>query len=146
LPQPNPPVLPLFNKVPVYRGPAYQATTSPIIIIDDESIANEFCFDTFAYKITGVVYNNLTGNLPFMSLEGSICFFVLYHYKKILATQIANLDDKSIFEAYKAHFKMVEAKGFKPKVIVIDDQATKYIKKFLTKNKCILQLVEPHNH
>jgi hypothetical protein len=29
---------------------------------------------------------------------------------------------------------------------VMDNQATKYIKKFLTKKECDLQLVEPHNH
>jgi len=74
--------------------------------------------------------------------------FVLYHYKTnaILATPITNLDDKSMFEAYKANFEMLEAKGYKPKVNVMDNQATKYIKKFLTKNGCKLQLVEPHNH
>ena len=62
-------------------------------------------------------------------------FFVLYHYEtnSILATPITNLDDKSIFEAYKANFEMLEAKGYKPKVTVMDNQATKHIKKFLTK-------------
>ena len=83
-----------------------------------------------------------------MSLDGSVCFFVLYHYKtnSILATPITNLDDKSIFTAYKANFEMLEAKGYKPKVNVMDNQATEYIKKFLTKKGCQLQLVEPHNH
>ncbi len=28
----------------------------------------------------------------------------------------------------------------------MDNQATKYIKQFLDKNNCKLQLVEPHNH
>jgi hypothetical protein len=37
-------------------------------------------------------------------------------------------------------------KGFKSKLNVMDNQATKHIKKFLTKNECKLQLVEPHNH
>ena len=41
---------------------------------------------------------------------------------------------------------MLEAKGYKPKVNVMDNQATKYIKKFLTEKGCHLQLVEPHNH
>jgi hypothetical protein len=29
---------------------------------------------------------------------------------------------------------------------VMDNQATKFIKKFLTKKECNLQVVEPHNH
>ena len=63
-----------------------------------------------------------------------------------MSTPITNLDDKSIFDTYKANFEMLEAKGYKPKVNVMDNQATKYIKKFLTEKGCHLQLVEPHNH
>jgi hypothetical protein len=83
-----------------------------------------------------------------MSLGGSICFLVLYHYKSncILGTPIAGLDDKSIFEAYKTRFKELKSKGFKPKLNMMDNQATKHIKRFLTKNECKHQLVEPHNH
>jgi hypothetical protein len=47
--------------------------------VEDESIANVFCFGTFADKMTGVVYNDCTGNFPFMSLDGYVCFFVMYH-------------------------------------------------------------------
>jgi hypothetical protein len=41
---------------------------------------------------------------------------------------------------------MLEERGYKPKVNVMDNQATKYIKQFLTKKECKLLLVEPHNH
>jgi hypothetical protein len=71
-----------------------------------------------------------------MSIDGSVCFFVLYHYETntILVKPIANVNNRSIFEAYKEVFKTLEAKGYKPKMNVMDNQATKYIKKFLTKN------------
>ena len=145
-------ILPIFDEPPPYNGPAYSATNPTIIEDDqadfDQSIANIFCFGAFADKVSGVVYNDLTGNFPFMSLDGSVCFFVLYHYETnaILATPIAGLDDKSIFNAYKTHFEMLTLKGYKPKVNAMDNQATKFIKKFLTDNECKLQLVEPHNH
>jgi hypothetical protein len=64
----------------------------------------------------------------------------------ILTTPIANMDDKSIFEAFETKFNMLEEKGYKPKVNVMDNQATKYIKQFLTQKPCKLQLVKPHNH
>ena len=67
------------------------------------------------------------------------------YLSEILATLITSLDDKSIFEAYKLRFDKLPAKGFKPKLNVMDSQATKYIKQFLTKKECKLQLVEPHN-
>jgi hypothetical protein len=59
---------------------------------------------------------------------------------------IAGLDDIRIFNAYKKQYEELAAKGFKPKLNVMDNQATKHIKKILTNNKCKLQLVEPHNH
>ena len=83
-----------------------------------------------------------------MSFDGSVCFFVLFHHESnaILITPIAGLDHVSIFNAYKKYFKDLTAKGFKPKLNVMDNQATKHIKKFLTKSDCGLQVVEPHNH
>ncbi len=47
-----------------------------------------------------------------------------------------------IFNAYKMQFT---SKGFKPKINIMDNQATKHIKAFLTEQQCMLQLVEPHN-
>ena len=83
-----------------------------------------------------------------MSLDGSVCFFVLYHYESncILPAPIAGLDNVSIFNAYKMQFEELAVKGFTPKLNVMDNQATKHVKKFLTENECKLQLVEPHNH
>jgi hypothetical protein len=83
-----------------------------------------------------------------MSFDGSVCFFVLYHYETnaILAKPIKGLDDVSIFTAYKAYFEELTRKGFKPQLNIMDNQATKHIKKFLTENECALQVVEPHNH
>ncbi len=125
-------------------------TQQPNLIgnIEDKSVANMFCFGEFADKNSGIVYYDLTGSFPFMSLDGSICFLVLYHYESncILGTPIAGLDDKSIFEAYKLRFEELKSKGFKPKLNRMDNQATKHIKKFLTKNECKHQLVEAHNH
>jgi hypothetical protein len=126
------------------------ATNLPNLIgeDEDESIANMFCFDAFANKNSGIVYHDLTGSFPFMSYNGSIYFFILYHYESnaILGTPIAGIDNISIFEVYKKQFKNLVDKGFKPKLNVLDNQAMKHIKKILNENECKLQLVEPHNH
>jgi hypothetical protein len=73
--------LPIFVEPMPYNGPAYNARREVNYIPDDKSIANVFCFGAFADKVSGVVYNDLTGNFPFMSIDGSVCFFVLYHYE-----------------------------------------------------------------
>ncbi len=145
IPQIAPPVLPLF--VPNVIQDKHMG---PNVIADDgnESIANIFCFGAFADKTSGIVYHDLTVSFPFMSFDGSLCFFVLYHYESnaILTTPITGLNDVSIFNAYKTYFDVLTAKGFKPKLNIMDNQATKHIKKILTENDCKLQVVEPHNH
>ncbi len=94
------------------------------------------------------MYNDLTGNFPFMSLDGSVCFLVMYHYEAnaIFAIPIVGLDDVTIFKAYKKKFDKLTTKGLRVKLNIMDNQATKHIKKFLTKEQCKLQLVELHNH
>ncbi len=71
----------------------------------------------------------------------------MYHYKTntILATPVASLDDKSIFKAYNMQFDNHTSKGYKPKINIMDNQATKHIKAFLTEQQCQLQFVKPHN-
>jgi hypothetical protein len=129
--------------------PPMHNTTSPNVIEDDcdGSMANVFCFGAFADKNTGVMYHDMTGLFPFMSLDGYICYLIMYHYESnsILATPIDSMDDMSIFEAYKKNFDMLERKGFKVKLNVMDNQATKNIMKFLDEKGCKVQLVEPHN-
>jgi len=72
-PQAAPHVLPLFVEPLPYNGPAYNARREVHKIPDnDELIANVFCFGAFADKVSGVVYNDLTGNFPFMSIDGSV--------------------------------------------------------------------------
>ena len=95
----------VVHEVLVYPGQALDNTAGTALIGEDDnkSIANVFCFGAFADRTSDIVYHNLTGSSPFMSYNGSVCFFILYHYKSnsILATAIAGLDNVSIFQAYK---------------------------------------------
>ena len=88
------PALPLFQEPQAYPGPVCDAmhgnasSNSSIhptanIIKDNNSPckANLFCFAAFADKHTETLYNNLTGSFPFQSLEGNVCFLVVYHYE-----------------------------------------------------------------
>ncbi len=61
-------------------------------------------------------------------------------------TSITGFKDISIFNTYKEEFLMLMSKAFKPKLNIMDNQATKHIKAFLIKNDCKLHLVELHNH
>jgi hypothetical protein len=89
-------------------------------------IANVFCFGAFADCHSGIVYNDITGNFPFMSFNGSMCYLVMYHYKlnAIFATSITGVDDVSIFNACKLNFDELTQKGYKPKLNLMDNQVT----------------------
>ena len=164
IPQINVPIIPLGQEIRAYLRAAYGRQQDPhmmemnevpvqrpnLIGMDDNdaTIANVFCFGASADKTNSIIYNDLTGSFPFVSLDGSMCFFVLYHYESncILATLIKGMDDKTIFEACKKYFEELTSKGFKPKLNVMDNQAIKHINQYLSENECKLQLVEPHNH
>jgi hypothetical protein len=72
----------------------------------------------------------------------------VYHYEPnaILALPISGFSDDVIFQAYKAIYEMIELKGFVIRFNIMDNQASKVIKKFLTPKQCELMLVEPNNH
>ncbi len=72
----------------------------------------------------------------------------MYHYKTnaIFAMSIPGLDLHSILDAYKKNFEFLVSKGYTPKINVMDNQATKAIKSYLTPKQCCLQLIKPGNH
>jgi hypothetical protein len=133
---------PVFQAGPLKHG--------PLVIAEDNksSVGFFFCFAAFADKRTGVMYNDLTGSFPYMSLEGNVCYLIIYHYEfnAILGLPISGFDDNTVFAAYKTQFEFLESKGYKIKINVMGNQCTKQIKKFLTDKDCELMLVEPHNH
>ena len=69
----------------------------------------------------------------------------MYHYKTsaIFATPIPSLDSECILAAYKKNFEYLVGKGYKPKINIMDNQATKAIKLYLTPQECKLRLAEP---
>jgi hypothetical protein len=52
----------------------------------------------------------------------------------------------SFFAAYQKQYNLLKSKGYKIRLNVMDNQATKVIKKFLDDQQCNLFLVKPHNH
>ncbi len=120
---------PLVNDDMLDKRPNYIADK------DNSTDSNIFCFGAFADKRSGIIYNDLAGTFPCMSLQGNVCFLVVYHYESnaILALPIPSLNDDTIFAAYKIQFKFLESKGHKIKLNVMDNQCTRQIKKFSPK-------------
>jgi hypothetical protein len=57
-----------------------------------------------------------------MSLKGNLCILIVYHYESnaILASPIANCADETILAAYRQQFELLESKGHKIKLYVMD--------------------------
>jgi hypothetical protein len=93
VPEIAPLVLPVFDAPCPFHNPTYSAHHNAHVIPNNKSIANIFCYGAFADEISGVVYNDLTGNFQFMSIDESVCFFIIYHYKTnaILVNQLPTL-------------------------------------------------------
>ena len=98
---------PSIQAGPSNHGPAF------IIEDDDSSAGNIFCFAAFADKRTGVLYNDLTGSFPYMSLEGNVCYLIVYHYESnaILGLPISGFNDNTVFAAYKKSSNFWKAKA-----------------------------------
>jgi hypothetical protein len=92
--------------------------------------------------------NDYTGNFTFMSLYSNVCFFIMYHCKTntIFATLIPGLDSKNILHAYIKIFEYLASKGYTPRINIMDNQAKKAIKSYLTPQQCSLQLIKPGKH
>jgi hypothetical protein len=119
-----------------------------IIESDNDADTNVFIFGVFADKQMVTLYSDLTGTFPFMSLEGNVWFLIVYHYKSnaIWALPIANFADETILAAFQQQFELLESQGHKIKLNVMNNQASRAIKKYLTKQQCNDLLVEPNNH
>jgi hypothetical protein len=107
-----------------------------------------FVFAAFADKQKGTLYSDLTSTFPFMSLEGNVCFLVVYHYETnaIMAVPIANFTNDAILKAFCQQFELLKSKGHKIRLNVMDNQACTVVKKYLTTKETKNMLVEPNNH
>jgi hypothetical protein len=119
-----------------------------VIESDDNSNGNVFVFVAFADKQNGTLYFDLTGTFLFMSLEGNVCFLVVYHYETnaIMVVPIANFTNDTVLKAYRQQFKLLKSKGHKIRLNVMDNQACTVVKKYLTMKECKNMLVESNNH
>ena len=86
---------PLIQAGPFNHGPAV------LVEDDNSSVGNIFCFAAFADNRTGVLSSDLTGSFPYMSLEGNVCYLIVYHYESnaILGLPISRFDDNTVFAA-----------------------------------------------
>jgi hypothetical protein len=97
----------------------------------------------------GKIYTDLTGNFPAQSSKGNNVLMVCYSYDANYIRPIA-MKSKSGAEWVRAFgivFDEMKAKGFKPKLQTMDNEASAALKNHFTKKEMnTYQLIPTHCH
>jgi hypothetical protein len=115
-----------------------------------EEIATHECFANVIELAspTEKSYSDLTGRFPVHSVEGNLYVLVLYIYgtNAIVIELLKSRNDASQLKAYERILQRIPD-NLKPKLHMMDNEASKAIKEFLVKvNHMEYQLVPPHTH
>ena len=69
-----------------------------------------------------------------------------YTLNALLVRPTKDLESATIIEAFDSIFTELKTKGFKPQLIITDNQAVAALKDYLATEHCEWQFVEPNNH
>jgi hypothetical protein len=96
----------------------------------------------------GQLYMDLTGKFPVRSSKGNSYVIVCYVYdcKYVKVVPMKSRSASEWFKAYYYIHQELTAKGFKPKLQTLDNEASVALKHFFTANEVEYQLVPPHHH
>ena len=74
--------------------------------------------------------------------------FVLYDWttNAILSELVGNRKSEMLVRIFKEKIDYLTKRGFEPKFNIMDNVASKAVRKYLEDEDIGLQLVEPHNH
>lgn len=107
---------------------------------------HETYYDVF--QPTGQVYTDQTGRFPAISARGNQYVMVLYDYDSnaILTEPMSSCHEHELVRAYTKLHTLLTARGLKPLLQKLDNEAPKGLKKFMTAQNVDFQLVPPHVH
>jgi hypothetical protein len=96
----------------------------------------------------GQIYTDQTGIFPVVSSKGNNYIMVLYDYDSnaILAQPIKNRTAPGLLKAFQFMEQELVAKGLKPKLMNLDNEASKLLKDYLYQQDITFQLVPPYSH
>jgi hypothetical protein len=105
----------------------------------------------FVYAATidaGQIYTDQTGRFPVVSSKGNKYIMILYHYDSnaILAQPIKDRTAPELFKAFQVMEQEVVARGLKPKLMKLDNEASKLLKTYLHQQDITFQWVPPYSH
>jgi hypothetical protein len=105
----------------------------------------------FAYAANidaGQIYNDQTGRFPVISSKGNTYIMILYDYDSnaILSQPIKDCTAPELLKAFQIMEQVLVARGLKPKLMKLDNVASKLLKTYLHQQDITFQLVPPYSH
>jgi hypothetical protein len=96
----------------------------------------------------GQIYTDQTGRFPVVSSKGNKYIMVLYDYDSnaILAKPIRDRTAPELLKAFQFMEQELVAKGLKPKLMKLDNEASKLLKDYIYIQEIAFQLVPPYSH
>jgi hypothetical protein len=96
----------------------------------------------------GQIYTDQTGRFPVVSSKGNKYIIILYDYDSnaILAQPIKDRTAPELLRAFQVMEQELVARGLKPKLTKLDNEASKLLKTYLHQQNITFQLVPPYIH
>ena len=110
---------------------------------------NEDVFIAFLASDTiGTVYTDLTRKFAVTSISGHKYLMLLYHYDSngIIFQPMKNRSDIEAMRVYEDMYNYLISCNYKPKLNIMDNEASTAVKRYITNANVNYQLVEPNNH
>jgi hypothetical protein len=120
-------------------------------LLDPEHDMDHGIKTQFMYAATidaGQIYTDQTGRFPVVSSRGNKNIMILYDYDSsaILAQPIKDRIAPELLKAFQVMEQKLVARGLKPKLMKLDNDASKFLREYLHQQEITFQLVPPYSH
>jgi hypothetical protein len=112
----------------------------------DHGVKTQFVYAATIYA--GQIYTDQTGRFPVVSSKGNKYIMILYDYDSntILAQSIKDRTAPELLKAFQVMEHELVARGLTPKLMKLDNEASKLLKTHLHQQDITFQLVPPYSH
>jgi hypothetical protein len=119
--------------------------------LDSEKDQDHGIKTQFVYAATidaGQIYTDQTGIFPVVSSKGNKYIMIIYYYDSnaIVAQPIKDRTAPELLKAFQFMEQELVARGLKPKLMKLDNEASQLLKDYLHQQDITFQLVPPYSH
>jgi hypothetical protein len=120
-------------------------------LLDSDTYQDHGIKTEYVYAATidaGQIYTDQTGRFTNVSSKGNKYIMVLYDYDSnaILAKPIKDRTAPDLLKAFQFMEQELVTRGLKPKLMKLDNEASKLLKDYLYQQDITFQLVPPYSH